>query len=147
MAEEFALHETLEHRPNLKFEQTASWHTKQHVCRRSCGCREKNWGLNSVLDADTTAGGIELFAESEEGRLYWLQWTKEAQIIGYMVIVHGATVQHAVAANNEWTFRVLSPERNGVSATADFANEHGLSRDLRRLNGVEDAHRVRVGFD
>lgn len=55
-----------------------------------------------------------------------------------MVIEHDATVQRATAVNGQWNFRVLFPDRSGISAT----NDHGLSFILERLHGVDEYHRV-----
>lgn len=146
-AEEFALRETLEHRSDLKFEvDRVVAHETTRVSPFVWVSGEGLDNLTSVLDDDPTVGEIELYSKSDEERFYRLEWTKEAQIIGYMVIEHGATIQHANAANGKWTLRVLFPDRNDVSATADFAKKHGLSLDLRRLYGVEDAHRVHYGL-
>ena len=43
-----------------------------------------------------------------------------------MIIEHDATIQQAIAANGEWSLRTLFPDQSGISATADFATEHGL---------------------
>jgi hypothetical protein len=75
-----------------------------------------------------------------------LEWAGEARLIGYMVIEHDATVQRATAANDQWNFRVLFPDRSGISATNDFANDHGLSLTLERLHGVDEYHRVQFGL-
>jgi predicted DNA binding protein len=141
--EEFALRETLEHRPDLEFE------VDRVVARDTARVMPFVWvsggkleSLTSILDADPSVETVDFLSEDDSGRFYRLEWADEAQIIGYMVIKHDATVQRAIAANGGWTLRVMFPERSGISATDDFAEKQGLSLSLDRLYGVNDIHRV-----
>lgn len=142
-AEDFALRETLERRPDLEFEvDRVVAHDTARVIPFVWVSSGELENLTSILDTDPSVETVDLLSEDDSGRFYRLEWADEARIIGYMVIEHDATVQRAIAANGEWTLRVLFPERNGISATDDFANEYGLSLDLERLYGVDDLHRI-----
>ena len=141
--ENFALRETLERRPDLEFEvDRVVAHDTARVMPFVWVSGGELEGLTSILEADPSVETVELLSTDDSGRFYRLEWADEARIIGYMVIEHDATVQRAIAANREWTLRVLFPERSAISATDDFATEHGLSLNLERLYGVDDLHRV-----
>jgi predicted DNA binding protein len=146
---QFALRETLDCRPDLRFElDRVVAHATARVTPFVWVSGEDGEleELTAILDDDPSVEMVELLTEDESGRFYRLDWADEAQLIGYMLIEHDATVQRAIAANGQWTFRVLFPDRSGVSATHDFANEHGLSLTLERLHGVDDIQRVQFGL-
>jgi predicted DNA binding protein len=146
-AEEFALQETLERRPDLKFEasRVVAYDTAR-VMPFVWVWGEELEGLTSILEADPSVETVELLSEGNRGRFYRLEWADEARILGYMVIEHNAAIQRAVAANDQWTLRVLFPGRSSVSATDDFAREHGFSLALERLSTLDDQYH-RVQFD
>jgi predicted DNA binding protein len=147
--EQFALRETLDRRPDLRFEVDR---VVAHATARVMpfvwvsGEDDELEGLTSLLDDDPSVETVDLLTEDENGRFYRLEWADKARLIGYMVIEHDATVQRAIAANGQWTLRVLFPDRSDVSATNDFAREHGLSLTLERLHGVDEYHRVQFGL-
>lgn len=147
--EQFALRETLDRHPDLTFEVDR---VVAHATARVMpfvwvsGEDDELERLSKILDDDPSVETIELLTEDESGRFYRLEWADEAQLIGHIVIEHDATVQRAIAANDQWNFRVLFPDRSSVSATNNFANEHGLSFTLERLHGVDQYHRVQFGL-
>lgn len=146
-AEQFALRETLSRRPHLKFEvDRVVAHDTARVMPFVWVSGEGLEDLTALLDADPSVKQVELLTETDEERFYRLEWADEARIIGRMVIECGATVQRAIAATDEWTLRVLFPERSGVSAIHDFARKHGLDLDVDRLYNVDTTRRVRFGL-
>ncbi|WP_049898771.1 bacterio-opsin activator domain-containing protein [Halococcus agarilyticus] len=137
-AEEFALYETLERRPELTFniDRVVAHNTTQVVpfVRMTQGKLE---GLTEILEADSSVEEVELFGETDDECFYRLVWNDTAQVIGYMVNGHGATVQEATATDGEWHLRVLFPERNGLSATNEYAEESEFTLDVKRIYGVD----------
>jgi predicted DNA binding protein len=143
-AEEFALRETLECRPNLVCEvERVVAHDTAHIIPFIWASGGNLDGLTEVLTTDPSVNDIELLSETDDERLYRLSWTDEARVIGHMVIECEATVHRAVAAEGQWTLRVLFPDRSTISAVDEFAHEHGLSLDLRKLYEVDSAERAR----
>ena len=143
-AEEFALAETLERRPELTFniDRVVAHNTTQVVpfVRVKHGELE---GLTEILEADPSVEEVELFGETDEEYFYRLVWDDTAQVVGYMVNGHGATVQEATATNGEWHLRVLFPERNGLSATGEYAEESEFALDVKRIYGVDRIEQAR----
>ena len=138
-AEEFALHETLERRPDLTFEidRVVAHNTTQVVpfVRATYGEFE---GLTEVLEADSSVEEVEMLGETDDERFYRLVWGDKAPVISYMVNKQAATVQEATATNGEWHLRVLFPERSGLSATGEYAQEVGTTVDVTRIYGIDE---------
>lgn len=146
-AEEFALAETLERRPELTFniDRVVAHNTTQVVPFVRVKHGELG-GLTEILEADTSVEEVELFGETDEERFYRLVWDDTAQVIGYMVNGHGATVQEATATDGEWHLRVLFPERSGLSATSEYANESEFTLDVKRIYGVDGVEQARYNL-
>ena len=134
---EFALHDTLERRPEMVFEvdRVVAHDTTRVVpfVRATHGDFE---GLTDILEADSTVEEVELLTEVEDECFYRMVWTDRAQVIGYMVARQDATVQEATASNGEWHLRVFFPSRSGLSATSEYAQESGFPLNITRIYGV-----------
>lgn len=145
---QFTLHETLEQCPDLEFEvDRVVAQDADHVTPFVWVTGEGVANLTSILEADPSVETVELLAETDDDeRFYRLKWADQARIIGYMIIECNATVQRAIAAQDEWTLRVLFPDREGVSTTYSFARENDLKLDLVRIYDIDDADHVRHGL-
>ena len=137
-AAEFALSETLERRPDMVFEvDRVVAHDTTHVVPFMRATRGELEELTEILEADSSVEEVELLAEIEDETFYRMVWTDRAQVIGYMVAGQGATVQEATASGGEWHLRVFFPERSGLSATSNYAQEIGFSLNIKRIYGLE----------
>ena len=143
-AHEFALSETLEHRPEItiNIDRVVAHNTTQVVpfVRVTSGEVE---GLTEILEADTSVAEVELFGETDDERFYRLVWDEPAEIVGYMVNEFDATVQGATATNGEWHLRVLFPEREGLSATGEYANENDIHLNVQKIYGTDEFEAAR----
>ena len=136
---EFALSETLERRPDMVFEiDRVVAHDTTHVVPFVRATHGEFEGLTEILEDDASVAEIELLAEVEGESYYRMVWTDRAQVIGYMVAEQGATVHEAVASDGEWHLRVFFPERRGLSATNDYAQENGFTLDVTHIYGLGD---------
>ena len=143
-ANEFALAETLERRPDLtiNIDRVVAHNTTQVVpfVRVTQG---KVDGLTAVLEDDSSVDEVELFGETDDERFYRLVWNETAQVISYMINEHAATVQEATAANGEWHLRVLFPDRAALSATGDYTRENNVGFTLKQIYGPENFETAR----
>ncbi|EMA36698.1 helix-turn-helix domain-containing protein [Halococcus hamelinensis] len=141
---EFALHDTLERRPDMVFEvdRVVAHETTRVVpfVRATYGEFE---GLTGILEDDTSVAEVELLADVEGERFYRMVWSDHAQIIGYMVAELGATIQEATASDDEWHLRVFFPERRGLSAANEYARENEFTLDVTRIYGVDELEEAR----
>ena len=113
-------------------------HDTSHVVPFVRATRGKFDELTEILEADSSVEEVELLAEVEDESYYRMVWTDRAQVIGYMVAEQGATVHEATASDGEWHLRVFFPERSGLAATNEFAQENGFTLNVTRIYGLED---------
>ncbi|UPM45104.1 helix-turn-helix domain-containing protein [Halocatena salina] len=143
-AEEFALWTTLKRLPDIEIEvDRVVAHDMSHVLPFVWVSYEENEELSTVLEDDPSVAECELLAEYEDEQFYHMTWAADVQVVGYMIVEQKATVQRAIARDRAWHLQVLFPDRNGISAVNDYAQEHDLSYDLRRLYDVDAVRRVR----
>lgn len=143
-ANEFALAETLERRPDLtvNIDRVVAHNTTQVTpfVRVTQGEVE---GLTEILENDSSVEEVELFGETDDERFYRLVWNETAQFIGYMINEHAATVQEATAANGEWHLRVLFSDRDALSSTGEYARENDVGFTLKQIYGPENFETAR----
>jgi predicted DNA binding protein len=140
---DFALAETLQHRSDMEFEiDRVAAHDTNRVVPFVRATRGDFEDLTQILEDDPSVEEVELLAETGDEQFYRLVWVERAEIIGYMVAEQGATVQEATAGGGEWHLRVFFPERRGLSATDDYANENGVSLNVERIYGVDALSQV-----
>ena len=145
--EQFALQATLEQCPDLEFE------VDRVVANEAGDVSPFVWvsgeglaDLPSALEADPSIEDVELLTEREEEHFYQLKWADKAQIVSYMLSECDATVQRALATHGVWELRVLFPDHSEVSKVGDFAQEHGLDLELKRVYSIDDVRRVRFNL-
>ncbi|WP_255169856.1 bacterio-opsin activator domain-containing protein [Natrononativus amylolyticus] len=141
--EEFALTETLERLPEMVFRiDRVVAHDTDHLMPFVWASRGDFDVLTRVLEDDSTVTSIDHLTTINEERLYRMEWTDKAHILGYMVIEHGATVQRATAHDDQWDLRVLFPEQSEISATAQYARDNGYRLDVTRVYDVSNIQKV-----
>ncbi|WP_049902499.1 bacterio-opsin activator domain-containing protein [Halococcus agarilyticus] len=136
---EFALSETLERRPDMVFEvDRVVAHDTSHVVPFVRATRGEFDELTEILEADSSVEEVELLAEVEDESYYRMVWTDRAQVIGYMVAEQEATVHEATASDGEWHLRVFFPERSGLAATSEYAQENEFTLNVTHIYGLEN---------
>jgi hypothetical protein len=102
-AEEFALQETLERRPELVCEvERVVAHDTTHIIPFVWVSGGKLDGLTQILDEDPSVNDIELLSETDDERLYRLSWAEEARVIGHMVSECDAVLNPGTARWSQW---------------------------------------------
>ena len=125
-AEELALYETLERRPDMVFEiDRVVAHNTTYVVPFVRATRGEFEGLTDVIEEDPSVAEVDLLAEVEDECFYRMVWSERAQVVGYMVAGQGATVQEA---------RLRAP----ASGTYACSSPSGAA-SLRRANTPERA--------
>lgn len=143
-AGEFALSETLDQLSEMVFriDRVVARDT-DHVMPFVWASEGDFETLTTALEGDSSVANVKLLANLEEERLYQMEWVDKSQIIGYMLLEENATVQRATAHDEQWTLRVLFPEREGISTTSQYAKEQGFALNVSRIYDVDRAQRVR----
>ena len=103
-------------------------------------------GLTEILETDASVAEVELFGKTDDERFYRLVWNETAEIVGYMVNECAATVQEATASDGEWHLRALFPDRDGLSAMNEYAQENGVDLDMKKIYGTDDFEMARYNL-
>ena len=144
---ELALDYTLERLPELEVE-----------CERIVQSGEKSimplvWvryddreAFEATLAEDPTVDGVELLSEFDEEFLYRMEWTDHVRLLLHMLTNSEATILDAYGRDEGWHLRVLYPDRDHLSRTHEFAEEHGLTFDIITLREMEGEPAGRYGL-
>jgi hypothetical protein len=91
--------------------------------------------LPSVLSEDPTVESAECVAPVGEGGLFRITWRDEVRLLLSALVRGEATVLSVRGTDGEWRLRLLVDDRDSLSTTFDFLEDHGV--DLR-LDGIRD---------
>lgn len=146
-AEQFALAETFTAHPDLSFR------IEKLVTSGEKSVMPLLWAQNvptaqfeDTLEEDPTVDNVELLTEQEDESLYEMEWHNNIQLVLQMITNSKATVLDAMGESGRWNFRVLYPEREELSKTSDFCDEHGIDFDVCSIREVDRSSASRYGL-
>ncbi len=140
-AEEFALRESLETTDSLGVEiERVVAYDPEYVMPYVWfeGDESTLETLDAALADDPSVDEYELLTDLDDERLYRLNWVDDVTVIIHLLTEEQATILDASVEGTHWRFRVLFPERDSLSSTYDFATDHGLTVDIRKIHQLED---------
>lgn len=141
-AEQFALSETLQRRPSTAFEAVrVAVHGADGVMALLWATGDGLDGLPSVLDADSSTRTVEALTALQEVALFRVTWTDHVTTVCDAVLSDQGTVLAAYGTSDAWTFRILFPEHDAVSATHDACEECDLGVTFERIYDLEGSLR------
>lgn len=142
--DEFALAPTLAELPEMVFQiDRVVAHNTDHLMPFVWVSRGDFETVTNVLEDDPTVTDVEHLTTIDEERLYRMEWTAKAHILGYMVVEQDATVQRATAHNDQWDLRVLFPDRERISETHQYAKDNDYRITITRIYDLSDIHNAR----
>ncbi|SEP96210.1 helix-turn-helix domain-containing protein [Natrinema salaciae] len=148
-AAEFALRHTLDVTDGLDAEiERVVAYEPEHVMPYVWFAGEEST-LATVDDAladDPSVDEAERLTEIDGECLYRMNWVDDVTVMLHLLTEAHATVLDAHAETDRWLFRVLFPERDAISRTYEFATEHGLSVEVRKIHRLEESRRGRSGL-
>lgn len=98
--------------------------------------------LADVGDGDTGGDGDE-----DEGEyLYRMEWGERIEGLVHLLTEENATILAAATANEQWTLRLLVPERAALARTHDVCEQAGLTMDVTRIYALDDGRQGRFGL-
>lgn len=143
-SEEFALGPTLMELPEMVFQiDRVVAHDTDHLMPFVWASRGDFETLTNVLEDDATVANVEVLTTIDEERLYRMEWTDKAHILGYMVVEQNATVQRATAHDDQWDLRVLFSDQKRISATHQYAQNNDYQLDITRVYDLSDIQKAR----
>jgi predicted DNA binding protein len=102
--------------------------------------------LDDVLSADSTVDSYEPISKIDGDRLYRMEWIDATEMIVHILLEEEGTILHAMGQSDGWHVRVLFPDRDSLSRTYDFADEHGMRFDVVRIYALDDDRKGRFGL-
>ncbi|PSQ03301.1 DNA-binding protein [Halobacteriales archaeon QS_5_68_33] len=131
--EEFVLAETFERVPAVEFDAlrlVGDGAEGDIPLLRARGAETSR--VRDALESDSTTAGVELVSRRDRGSLFRVRWTARSRVLTAMLVGEGGAVLSARGTSDEWTFRLLFPEREAVSSTYDACAEYDVSIDRIR---------------
>lgn len=142
--DEFALAPTLRELPEMVFQiDRVVAHDTDHLMPFVWVSRGEFGTVTSVLEDDPTVADVEHLTTLDDERLYRLEWTETAHILGHMVVEQNATVQRATAHTDQWDLRVLFPNQERISATHRYAQDNDYRLDINRIYDFSEIRKAR----
>lgn len=146
-ADEFALYEALSSLPDVEFE------VERIVQSGDEAAMPLMWIRNAPTDAVEEAFGrdpsveeLELLSEFDDEQLYRMQWVSEVEMVLQMLTNSEATITDAYGTDGRWYLRVLYPDRDSLSKTVRFAEDNGLTFEVRAIRQLEGEPAGRYGL-
>jgi predicted DNA binding protein len=130
---EFALSETLDSAPGITFECERVVESEGNVMTLIWARGTDRGTLEAELERDRSVEHFELLDAFDEQYLYRMELIERIQLVLQILTDTTATVLDASGNSNHWTLRILYPQREELSQTGDFCDNHDLSFDIKRI--------------
>jgi len=133
---EFALAQTVEHRPALEIR------VESVVAEGPTRTAPLVWfsnvdpaELERALEADPTIADYrQLLERTADGDLFYrLEYAERAASVCRRLYANDGTVLDAEICDEQWTFRLLFPHREGLAAAVSALEERDITVDVRRM--------------
>ena len=137
-AEEFALRETLEAVPGVEFECERIVETGQGTVMPLVWARGADpEDVDAALEADESVESFDRLATFDEEILYRMEWVDRVELVIQMITGSAATVMDANGDGARWALRVLFPDRDALSGTAEFCEQRQLTFDVLSVREMD----------
>lgn len=144
---DFALGETFDAVPGFEFECVRLVENRLAVSLPLISARGPNrQRLEAAFDADPSVESFELLAAFEEEWLYRMDWSPSVNSTFQDLLGSDAAMLDAYADADSWRLRMLYPERDDISNSAQFFKQQGLSFDIHRVRNVDNDLFARNGL-
>ncbi|WP_331234276.1 helix-turn-helix domain-containing protein [Natronorarus salvus] len=145
--EGFALGESIRDAPiaEMEIERLAA-HGPDHVMPYAWITADDFDRVERLFEEDPTVDRFSLVSETEDARLYQMDWIERAEVLINILTEQEGVVLSAVASEGIWNFRALFPEREALSRAYDYAEEHGIHLQITAIYSMEDEREGRFGL-
>ena len=146
-AAEFALGETLSSFPEVEFDiERVAAHSTTHIVPYVWVGGIDDEAFEGTLEADGSVAEFDLLTVVDGKHLYRMDWVGQIELAVHLLTEAAGTIIDAHGRERTWLLRILFPGREEVSETIDFATDHGLTFDIRSINGMEKNRSGRFGL-
>lgn len=133
-AEEFALGRSLAEVPRAEFEVVrVVAHDGDSLVPYVRVTADSFEEFDEALDADPTVAEATLLDDFGDERLYRMEWVEDVLALTH-VLVHGrGAVLEMYGTDDQWRVRLLLPDREALSSTADYCHERDLTFEVLNI--------------
>lgn len=137
-AAQFALAETFAAVPDVEFDavRLATQGAERVVPLLWVGNADTA-AVREAMAADPTTADVELVSRRNHDSLFRMQWTARVRFVTHVLVEENGAIVSAQGADGEWTFRILFPERDDVSATYDACEDYDVT--IEEIHPLDDA--------
>ncbi|MDQ2049642.1 helix-turn-helix domain-containing protein [Natronolimnohabitans sp. A-GB9] len=133
--DEFALAETFQQLPNLEVRvESVVAEGPARTMPLVWFCNVDREEIEHTLEADSTVADYQrLLENSDDEWFYRLQYAEDVGSVCRAVYTNGGTLLDAQVADDQWTLRLLFPQREGLSDAVSAIEDCGARIDVRRM--------------
>lgn len=143
----FALSHTLEALEEVNFEiERIVAHDPDHIMPYVWATSTDPEKLERVLADDPTVSDVEVIAKPGEEVLYQMSWIDSIEALVHILTDEKGTILAAEGRQDGWFMRIIFPDRDALSQTYEFCEEHDLPMDIQRIYNVDQGKQGRFGL-
>ncbi|WP_254274425.1 helix-turn-helix domain-containing protein [Haloarcula marina] len=145
-AEQFALAATFEAVPAVEFDVVRLVpRGPERVIPLLWATNADTESVHAAMADDPSATDVRLVSERTDTSLFQMHWTERIRFVTDVLSAENGVILSARGTSSEWTFRLLFPERQSVSATYEACDECDIDiRQIRPLDTDPSVDRVRL---
>jgi predicted DNA binding protein len=146
-AETFTLGETIETVPEATFDvERVVAHDADRVMPFVWASAPDREELEDAFAADPSVDNVERLSDLDGEWLYRMEWVAHVQFVVHALMEEQATVLDAGSENGRWQLRLLFPDRESLSRTYEFCQEHDIDIDIDAIYAMENERHARFGL-
>ncbi|SFR31897.1 helix-turn-helix domain-containing protein [Halogeometricum limi] len=89
--------------------------------------------FHDALDEDTTVQSWRLVDDLGEERLYRMEWVKDILVVVHLLLEEEGAVLEMHGHQDCWRLRILLPDRDSLTQTAQFCEEEGITFVIKHI--------------
>lgn len=138
-ASDFALSETLSVAPDATFECEQIIETGSGTIMPLLWVRGiDRQTIERGFERDQSVAGFECLASFDNEGLYRMEWVQQVKLVLQILTSTSATVLDAAGDSEQWTLRIMYPQRSELSETNEFCEQHRLSFSVERIRELSE---------
>jgi hypothetical protein len=142
-----ALGDVLESLPDAEFEVERIVETGEDRVMPLLWVRDaEQEEIEAALAADPSVENASLVADFEGEFLYQMEWIDRIDLLVQMITNSKANILDAYGQRGRWHLRVLYPDRDLLSRTNDFCEQHGMDFQVESIREMEGEPAGRYGL-
>ncbi|MFC6905908.1 helix-turn-helix domain-containing protein [Halalkalicoccus tibetensis] len=146
-AREFALSATLDTLEEVNFEiERIVAHDPENIMPYIWATSADPDELDEALQDDPSIAQVKRIAEPGEETLYQMEWIDSIEALVHILIEEDGTILAAEGRQDGWFMRILFPDRDALSRTYEFCEEHDLTIDIQRIYNIDRGKQGRFGL-